>query len=200
MRWRVRSLPRKWDSVSSGGGGSSLPSVRANGSRERAPDDRLRKTPATTRLSSPGLTGRSSTPRLLGLSPAPLEYWVARSSRAMTAVIVSSVRAGPQRRCRTRNDGLSRRGGERLAGVGANPLDHGAQSVGALRRQMLAKSELVEHRDGVGGKNFPRGVAGIQRQEDRDQSAHDVGVAVAKIVQQRFVAIAAVDLLCQPDL
>jgi hypothetical protein len=33
------------------------------------------------------MTGRSSTPRLLDSSLASLEYWVARSSRAMTAVI-----------------------------------------------------------------------------------------------------------------
>src|SRR5258705_5871818 len=44
--------------------------------------------------------------------------------------------------------------GDRFARVGANALDHGAQAVGALRRQVLAKSEFVEHRDGVGGKNL----------------------------------------------
>src|SRR3984893_6648726 len=91
-------------------------------------------------------------------------------------------------------------GGKRLAGVGANALDHGAQAVGALRRQMFAKSEFVEHRKGVGCKNFLRRVAGIQRQQDRDQSAHDMRVAVAEIVQQRFVGSAAVDLLCEPNL
>src|SRR6202048_3020255 len=106
----------------------------------------------------------------------------------MTAVIVS------------RNDGLSRRGGERLAGVGANPLDHGAQSVGALRRQMLAKSEFVERGDGVGAEDLLGRGAGVQRQQDRYQPPHDVGVAVAEIFQQGFVAPAAVDLPGKPDL
>src|SRR5436190_2786349 len=40
-------------------------------------------------LSSPGLTGRSSTPRPLDGSQAPLEYWVAPSSRAMTSESVA---------------------------------------------------------------------------------------------------------------
>src|SRR5258708_23077570 len=35
-----------------------------------------------------GSSGRSSTPPLLNLSLTPLEYWVARSSRAMTAVVL----------------------------------------------------------------------------------------------------------------
>ena len=56
-------------------------------------------TSATTRLSSPGLTGRSSWTR------PSLEYWVARSSRAMTAVFVSSTGVGPAVGTeRTRND------------------------------------------------------------------------------------------------
>src|ERR1700676_1695167 len=105
------------------GSRSSLP---ANGSRERAPDDRLREAsisprksrvreewiassltllarnwgserrPPQSKLSSPGLTGRSSTPRPLDLSQTPLEYWVPRSSRAMTAVFVSFIRVGPK--------------------------------------------------------------------------------------------------------
>ncbi|QOZ28022.1 hypothetical protein XH93_33725 [Bradyrhizobium sp. CCBAU 51753] len=36
-------------------------------------------------VSSPGLTGGPSTPRPIGRSLPPLEYWIARSSRAMTA-------------------------------------------------------------------------------------------------------------------
>ena len=36
--------------------------------------------------SSPGLTGRPSTPRLLDSSQISLEYWIARPSRATTAV------------------------------------------------------------------------------------------------------------------
>src|SRR6267142_631388 len=95
---------------------------------------------------------------------------------------------------------LSEGRGHRFARVGANALDHGAQAVGALRRQVLAKSEFVEYRDGVGGKNLLRRVAGIKCQQDCDQSAHDMRVAVTEIVQHWCVAVAAVDLLGKPDL
>jgi hypothetical protein len=71
----------------------------------QAPETRACTTSATTRLSSPGLTGRSSTPRLLGWTRPFLEYWVARSSRAMTAVFVSSTGVVPAVGTeRTRND------------------------------------------------------------------------------------------------
>ena len=91
--------------------------------------------------------------------------------------------------------GSSGGGGERLARVRANPFDHGAQAVGTLRRQMLAKSEFVEHRDRVGGQNLLWRMTGKQRQQDRDQSAHDMCVAVAEIFQQRLAIAAAVELL-----
>src|SRR4030081_2900767 len=94
----------------------------------------------------------------------------------------------------------SRSRGQCLARVGTDALDHGAQAIGALWRQVLAEAEFVEHRDGVGGQNLLRGVPGIQRQQDRDQPAHDMRVAVAEVVEQRFVAVAAVELLRQPDL
>src|ERR1700739_1089692 len=94
----------------------------------------------------------------------------------------------------------SRSRGKRLAGVDANARDHRAQAVGALRREMFAKSQLVEQCDGIGGKNLLRRVAGIQRQQDRDQSAHDMGVAVAEVLQQRFAAGAAVELFREPGV
>ena len=40
--------------------------------------------------------------------------------------------------------------GKRRARVGADAFDHRAQAVGALRREMLAETELVEHPDGIG--------------------------------------------------
>ena len=40
--------------------------------------------------------------------------------------------------------------GQRLARVGADALDHGAQAVGTLRRQMVAKSEFVEYGKRIG--------------------------------------------------
>src|SRR5712671_6863634 len=111
MRWRARSLPRKWDWASSAGGGS-------------------------------------------------------RSGRR----------------------------GQRLARIVADALDHRTQAVGALRRQVVAETEFVEHLDRVGRQDLLRRVAGIERQQDRDQAAHDVGVAVAEIVQLRLAAVAAVEL------
>ena len=39
--------------------------------------------------------------------------------------------------------------GKRRARVGANALDHRAQAIGALRREVLAEAEFVEHRDGI---------------------------------------------------
>src|SRR5438067_7116497 len=73
--------------------------------------------------------------------------------------------------------------GERLARVGANALDHGAQAVGALRRQVLAKSEFVEYGKRIRCQDLLRRVAGIKREQDRDQTAHDMGVAIAQIFQ-----------------
>ncbi len=94
---------------------------------------------------------------------------------------------------------MSMKRGERFARIGADAFDHRAQAVGTLRRQVLAKSEFVEHRDRVRRQDLLRRVAGIERQQDRDQAAHDVGVAVAEIVQPRFAA-AALDLPGEPDL
>jgi hypothetical protein len=70
---------------------------------------------------------------------------------------------------------------KRASGVGAMRSTIGAQAVGALRRQVVAKSELVEHGERVGCEESRCGVslAGIEREQDRDQPAHDMGVAVA---------------------
>ena len=65
-------------------------------------------------------------------------------------------------------------------------LDHRAQAVGALRRQMLAETELVEHGERIGCQDFLWRAAGIKRQHDRDQAAHDMGVAVAAILERRL--------------
>ena len=66
-------------------------------------------------------------------------------------------------------------GGKRCARVGSDTLDHGAQAVGTLRRQMLAKSEFVEHRQRIGRQNLLRRTAGIQRQQDRDRKKRQTG-------------------------
>src|ERR1700743_2946196 len=79
-------------------------------------------------------------------------YAVARSQLA------KKMGLGQQRRRRKQHGAIRNFGwpqvsggaGKRLTCVGANALDHCAEAVGALRRQMLAKSELVEHLDGIG--------------------------------------------------
>src|SRR3954451_16482930 len=64
---------------------------------------------------------------------------------------------------------------------------------------MVAEAELVEHRNRVGRKNLLRRAAGIKREHDRNQPAHDMRVAVATIPEDRR-AVAAVDVLGEPDL
>src|SRR5579871_170661 len=89
---------------------------------------------------------------------------------------------------------------ERLARVGTDALDHRAQTIGALRRQVLAESELIEDRDRIGCQDFARGTARIEREQDCDQTPDDMGIAVAEVVQHRLVAAIAIDPLRQPDL
>ena len=103
-------------------------------------------------------------------------------------------------RDQTRSQKFSGRRRQCLARIAANALDHRAQAVGALRRQVIAEAELVEHLERIGCENFLGRMPGIQRQQDRDQAAHDMGVAVAEIVQPRLAAIAPIDLLREPDL
>src|SRR5882724_4546338 len=69
-----------------------------------------------------------------------------------------------------------------------------------LATDAIAVFDEFGFRDGVGGKNLLRRVAGIKCQQDCDQSAHDMRVAVTEIVQHWCVAVAAVDLLGKPDL
>ena len=56
---------------------------------------------------------------------------------------------------------------------------------------MLAKSEFVEHGKRISRQDLLRRLAGIKREQDRDQAAHNVGVAVAQIFQPRLAAAAA---------
>src|SRR3954463_2222603 len=43
---------------------------------------------------------------------------------------------------------------KRLACIGADALDHRAQTIGALRREVVAEAELVEYLERVGRENF----------------------------------------------
>ena len=67
-------------------------------------------------------------------------------------------------------------------------LDHGAQPVGALRRQMLVEAELAHRRLGVGAQDLAGALAREQRQHDRHQPAHDMRVGIALELQDGIVA------------
>jgi len=149
-------------------------SSRRCGLHCQAPETGACTTSATTRLSSPGLTGRSSTPQLLGWTRPSLEYWAARSSRAMTAVFVSSTGVGPAVGTeRTRNDETEfrfkfqtadtrahSRGGRRPRFACRPPSKEGAGNAGcALHpRSRVQKAERKSHTSiqGSGGNpTFP---------------------------------------------
>ena len=48
---------------------------------------------------------------------------------------------------------------------------------------MFAKPEFIEYGKRIGTKNFPRRVPGKKREQDRNQSAHNMGIAVSEIFQ-----------------
>jgi len=75
-------------------------------------------------------------------------YAVARSQLAKKMGSASNG-AGGNRKFSSTPGWRSGGRGKRRARVGANALDHRAQAIGALRREMFAESEFVEHRDGI---------------------------------------------------
>ena len=114
----------------------------------------------------------------------PPDYpMVAPSYAAARSQLAKQMGLGQQRR-RRRSRRL-RRGCQRGARIRVDALDHRAEAVRALRRQMLAQAEPVEQRDRVGRQDFARRLARIEREQDRDQAAHDMRVAVADEGQRR---------------
>src|SRR4030095_5017926 len=63
--------------------------------------------------------------------------------------------------------------------VGADPVHHGTQAVRALRRKMLAQAHAIEKLKRVGRQDLARRLAREESEQDGDQTAHDMGVAVA---------------------
>ena len=61
----------------------------------------------------------------------------------------------------------------------ANALDHGTEAVRALRSEVLAQAQALEQGDRVGRENFAGVLAGKHREQDGDETAHDMGIAVA---------------------
>ena len=65
---------------------------------------------------------------------------------------------------------------------------------------MVTQPELFEQSDGVGGKDVLGAFAGVQREQDRDQSAYNMGVAVAVEAQRRAGGAIRFHMGEQPDL
>jgi hypothetical protein len=88
---------------------------------------------------------------------------------------------------------------KRLLRIGANAADHGTKPIGALWREMFTQAEALEQRDRVGRQNLLRALAGNHRQQDGDQPADDMGVAVAGEAEHRPIRIST-DRGREPDL
>lgn len=69
--------------------------------------------------------------------------------------------------------------GERCIRLAANALHHRHKTVGALRRQMLLEMQLLKKTRRIDCENLRRCLAGIDGEEDGDQAANDVGIAIA---------------------
>ena len=63
---------------------------------------------------------------------------------------------------------------------------------------MLVESQGAQSLLCINGQDFRRSVAGIKRQHDRDQAAHDMSIRIAEEDQFGIVAVAARRM--QPDL
>ena len=81
----------------------------------------------------------------------------------------------------------TRRGDRGRVRVALDAVDHRAHAVRALRREVLGQAEVAKEALQVDGRHL-RQVAGEQRDHQRDEPAHDVGVAVAAQAQDRLSA------------
>ena len=84
--------------------------------------------------------------------------------------------------------------------VRANAINHCANPVGALGRQMLLKAERAKGALCVNSKDLFRRSIGKKRDRDRDQAAHEVGIAVAAIAQGGSACAVLSRLAFQPYL
>lgn len=69
--------------------------------------------------------------------------------------------------------------------------DHRTKPIGALRRQVFVEAERAENGLGIGRKDLRSRPAGIERQQDRDQTSNDMGVGIPKECQFGVVTIAS---------
>ena len=87
---------------------------------------------------------------------------------------------------------------QRCFGVPLDPLHHRAQSIGALRRQMLVETEIPEHGFRIRADDLAGMLAGKQGQHDGDEAANDMRVGIALKLDDRVRTLA--DIGGEPDL
>src|SRR3954451_1001427 len=85
-------------------------------------------------------------------------------------------------------------------GLAFNAPQDRAESVRALRRQVLGEAEPLENRRGVGRDDLSRRSVRIERQRQRDETAHDMRVAVTAEMQDGVAIFLASNLGLEPDL
>src|ERR1051325_2007618 len=93
-------------------------------------------------------------------------------------------------------------GGDRQgrARVGLDTLDHRLEAVRTLRREVFAQAKLVEQRDCVALEDLARVFAGVEGEQDGDEPAYDVGVAVACEGEHRSARAVRLDAGREPHL
>src|SRR4029079_6914489 len=84
-------------------------------------------------------------------------------------------------------------------GVVPDALHHGHQAIGALWGEMLLEMQQPEYMRRVDADDVLSRLAGVEREENRDQATHDMGVAVPDEAQSRAAAI-RIDFGREPDL
>src|SRR6516164_10638192 len=83
--------------------------------------------------------------------------------------------------------------------VAPDALHHGHQAVRALRREVLPEVQQAEYVWSIDADDLLSCLARIEREENDNQPAHDVGVAIADEAQARAGAV-RLDLCRQPNL
>lgn len=68
-------------------------------------------------------------------------------------------------------------------GIGPNALDHGRKPVGALRREVVLQPQVVEDRFGIGRQDLLGRAVLVDCEQNGNQTANNVGVAVTVEVQ-----------------
>src|SRR5690606_26201258 len=96
---------------------------------------------------------------------------------------------------------IGRRSTERGARVGPDAFDHGSEPVRALRRQMLVETERAEHGVRLDVEDLLGGFAVVEREQNGDEPAHDMRVAIADEGQDGPALTGTVSLVApKPDL